>query len=213
MDDENVGSIRQHGLVNARPPNTYEPPSRQGVVFSCPIAAGGRDAWLASTGLGFALRLGFPVRCRSGDPAPNTYRGSRPIASCDASGKAAAPSRPRSSCVPSCRPPHDDRPRSGPLSPGSGEGQSRQRPSARTLVAVGAGAGARVQSSAVGCQATGLTTVVLLALCGARERGGLGELRPSRLPLDGGLTALPLPQFPVAAKRSRSNAFPRFSMK
>jgi len=41
-----------------------------------------------------------------------------------------SPSRPRSSSVPSYRPPHDDRPRLGPLSPGSGKGQSRERPSA-----------------------------------------------------------------------------------
>jgi hypothetical protein len=100
-----------------------------------------------------------------------------------------------------------------PLSPGSGEGQSRERSSARALVDVGEGAEARVQSSAAGCRATALTTVVLLALEGARGRCGLGELRPLRLPLDGGLTALPLPQLTVARKRSPSNAFPRTSMK
>jgi len=146
------------------------------------------------------------------DPAPNTYRGSRPIASATWAGRQRlhvpeAHPFPRAGLLMTCD-------LEDPLSPGSGEGQSRERSSARAPDDFGEGAEARVQSSAAGCRATALTTVVHLALSGARGRCGLGELRPLvRLPLDGGLTALPLPQLTVARKRSPSNAFPRTSMK
>jgi hypothetical protein len=63
------------------------------------------------------------------DSAPNTYRGSRSLARWLANGEASPP-RPRSSSVPSYRPPHDDD-LEGPLSPGSGEGQSRKVESVR----------------------------------------------------------------------------------
>src|SRR3990172_7311718 len=141
-----------------------------------------------ATAFCFALRLRFDSRCRVLDSAPNTYRGSRPVALGDTSGKATAPSRPRSSSVPSCRPPHDvdlvgvrclqARGR-GRVASDRAHGARRSRE----------GAGARVQSSAAGCRATALTTGSLLALAGARKRCGLLELRPLRLPLDDGLTA------------------------
>jgi len=60
-------------------PNTYEPPSRQGVVFSSSIAAFGRDACCRA--VVWAPHSVFAsLSVQALDPAPNTYRGSRRVA-------------------------------------------------------------------------------------------------------------------------------------
>jgi len=113
------------------PPNTYEPPSCQEIIFSRPTAAPAAVpvSSLSSVGLGFVLCLRFAVRRRVAwtlHPTPIEAHAWSPIG--DPGGEASPP-RPRSSSVPSYRPPHDVD-LEGPLSPGSGKGQSRERPSA-----------------------------------------------------------------------------------
>jgi len=78
-----------------------------------------------------------------------------------------------------------------PSPPGSvvsrlGGGAESQAAEPSRLGGVREGAGSRVQSKPAGCRATGLTTGLLSALCGARGPGGRDELRPLRLPLDDG---------------------------
>jgi hypothetical protein len=115
--------------------------------------------------------------------------------------------RPRSPFVPSCRPPHGVD-LEGPLSPGSGEGQSEKQ--SRRDVERGSESARPIKRSELpdlrahdGC---------LLALSGARGRRSLVRARSMGLSLDDGLTLPSLPQLTVATKRSISNALPRSRM-
>jgi len=168
-------------------------------------------ACFRATAFCFALRLRFAVRCSVLDSAPNTYRGSRPVALDDPSGKATTPSRPRSSSVPSHRPPHDVD-LEGPLSAGSGEGQSRARPSA---VRSWMSEREREPVSNQARRAAGPPDSRPEASSRSRAHGDDAVFSSSG-PWGSRWTAgsrLPLPQFTVARKRVRSNAFPRRSMK
>ena len=104
--------------------NTYEAPSCQRINDSCPSRPG---AATPDPSLRSASHSIFASSCGAGSEALHQTRievHTRPRCG-DRMGRR-WPSRPRSSSVPSCRPPHDGD-LMGPLSPGSGEGQSRRR--------------------------------------------------------------------------------------
>jgi hypothetical protein len=197
------GALPQSSRVLARPPpNTYEAPSRQQLKRSPPAAAQGR-------GVRFCSRPRTPSSLRSSaqrplDPAPNTYRGSRPpTPQCERGGP--SPPRPRSSSVPSCRPPHDVRSRRSVVSRLRGGAESRSRE-------LCVRSRERAYNQALRAAGSRAHDRCLLAVDAAWGRCGLVRARS----MDGSRWATGslarTPQLIVAAKRFASNAVPRASM-
>lgn len=167
-----------------------------------------RPRGIAIVGLGFTLRLRFGSRCRLWTLHPTRIEAHARSRLARRAGRRWSP-RPRSSSGPLCRPPHDVD-LVGPLSPGSGKGQSRVSRACRALGVSGEEAGTDVQSSAAGCRTFGLTIGAFLC----SEHLGTSRslrVRSSWLPLDGGLARPALPQCTVWMNRSASNAFSRSS--